>query len=131
MYQNCPICYEPLIDNIKTLICNHIFHDKCIKEWLQYKETCPYCRVSIPIIIKKSSIYRNIEIMEETDYHYYIKVLDRHYGIPISFKIINKSDIELITHQSGEDNIIKLIYLFIKNKEDIVDTIMDIIDNIR
>ena len=44
----CPICY----DDIKTekdssiLICKHIFHKKCIKNWLSQNTSCPICRFS-------------------------------------------------------------------------------------
>ena len=32
---------------IKTLICNHMFHDKCIRKWLSKNKTCPVCRLDL------------------------------------------------------------------------------------
>ena len=42
----CSICLENMDDtcDTTTLICNHKFHTKCIKEWTKIKNICPYCR---------------------------------------------------------------------------------------
>lgn len=41
-YNICPICLEPLNNNIiKIWSCNHYFHSKCIINWNKF---CPYCR---------------------------------------------------------------------------------------
>ena len=45
----CPICYENFLeyDECGITICNHVFHYKCIKEWLTNKcriPICPVCR---------------------------------------------------------------------------------------
>lgn len=48
--QDCSICVEPLNDNIAIkLKCNHIFHQKCLQEWLQKSKNkdCPLCRKKI------------------------------------------------------------------------------------
>lgn len=48
--QECSICVEPLNDNIAIkLKCNHIFHQKCLKEWLNKSKNkdCPLCRMKI------------------------------------------------------------------------------------
>ena len=44
----CPICLEsnPAVD-IMISNCKHHFHKKCIEEWLQYSNQCPYCRGTI------------------------------------------------------------------------------------
>lgn len=40
----CIICFDELIDTeIKKLKCNHIYHNKCINDWLNKKNTCPIC----------------------------------------------------------------------------------------
>ena len=31
-------------NNIRTLICNHKFHNTCINKWLDSHNTCPLCR---------------------------------------------------------------------------------------
>ena len=43
----CSICMNEYIkeDWVSILVkCKHIFHTKCIKEWLKYKKNCPICR---------------------------------------------------------------------------------------
>lgn len=46
-HQYCSICLDS-DDNINEtkckLLCEHIFHSKCIKTWLKKNFTCPYCR---------------------------------------------------------------------------------------
>ncbi|XP_055607519.1 uncharacterized protein LOC129755177 [Uranotaenia lowii] len=44
-YPNCAICLEPIRGEQKFLSCCHQFHDRCIEHWLDYKETCPICRM--------------------------------------------------------------------------------------
>jgi hypothetical protein len=47
----CSICLLELKKNDKTLDCQHIFHKKCIDEWISNNNTCPLCRKIIPIPI--------------------------------------------------------------------------------
>ena len=44
-YQNeeCMICLEPLNNEIAEVSCSHLFHYKCIKEWLSNNDRCPLC----------------------------------------------------------------------------------------
>lgn len=43
--------------NAKALVCGHIYHKKCINEWMKTNPSCPYCRKffinEIPCYIKK------------------------------------------------------------------------------
>lgn len=45
----CPICQDKLMinTNIITTKCNHMFHAKCLSEWVKYKNTCPVCVADI------------------------------------------------------------------------------------
>ena len=43
----CIICMEPLLNSHKLLQCGHLFHYKCLFQWIQTKEQCPVCRVAI------------------------------------------------------------------------------------
>ncbi len=46
---NCVICTETLsyVDRIFDIPCGHLFHARCLDEWLVIKSTCPICRTSI------------------------------------------------------------------------------------
>ena len=51
--ESCSICQLKFKtgDNLTTLQdCNHTFHYNCIQEWGKYKQDCPLCRKSIPIL---------------------------------------------------------------------------------
>ena len=43
---NCSICIEPFTSTQTNIVlqCNHKFHSRCIKEWLEKELTCPNCR---------------------------------------------------------------------------------------
>ena len=52
--EECSICYEK-INNIESqaiISCQHLFHDNCIKMWLNKKLSCPLCRKK-PKLIKR------------------------------------------------------------------------------
>lgn len=42
----CAICTGSMFNssNIKTLNCNHKFHNECIEAWLKVNNVCPTCR---------------------------------------------------------------------------------------
>ena len=47
IYENCQICLNNFFDDdeISLFTCQkHIFHFKCLNEWIQYKPVCPICR---------------------------------------------------------------------------------------
>jgi len=45
----CPICYEPHKSDEILIItnCKHVFHEKCLKPWLEKNNNCPMCRAKI------------------------------------------------------------------------------------
>ena len=45
----CIICYEYFKDNDNAIFlpCFHVFHSKCINEWLKNKDNCPLCKIEI------------------------------------------------------------------------------------
>ena len=61
LLNDCPICLEQYIkkDKIIELSCNHIFHKKCIKEWIKDNNTCPQCRENIEIKSVETSLLLN------------------------------------------------------------------------
>lgn len=43
--EECPICLgEDSSEWIEIILCNHRFHQKCVRQWLREKKTCPICR---------------------------------------------------------------------------------------
>jgi len=59
---NCPICLEPMIENVRiTSPCNHKFHSYCIRRSLTATQgTCPLCR-AVVTNIPYPSIERQIQ----------------------------------------------------------------------
>jgi hypothetical protein len=45
----CCICLERLIKGKKErmLPCTHLFHRKCISDWLKVKRECPICKLKL------------------------------------------------------------------------------------
>lgn len=45
--EECSICYNDFHDEeCGQLKCNHVFHRRCIQEWLDYSSNCPLCRLN-------------------------------------------------------------------------------------
>lgn len=43
--ENCSICFESMKEKIVSItLCNHIYHEKCLNDWLNVNKTCPLCR---------------------------------------------------------------------------------------
>ena len=54
---SCQICFKTILnDKLYKTKCNHCFHKKCIKEWLQYSNRCSSCH---KFIKKKFKIKKN------------------------------------------------------------------------
>nr|XP_054774349.1 E3 ubiquitin-protein ligase AMFR-like [Lytechinus pictus] len=45
---DCAICWEEL-KGARKLPCNHLFHDSCLRSWLEHETSCPTCRQSLTI----------------------------------------------------------------------------------
>ncbi|KAF9614614.1 hypothetical protein IFM89_019591 [Coptis chinensis] len=48
---SCPVCLDEFCEGIEVTLmpCKHVFHNGCIKEWLQTNHTCPLCRHELPL----------------------------------------------------------------------------------
>ncbi|XP_022668593.1 E3 ubiquitin-protein ligase AMFR-like isoform X2 [Varroa jacobsoni] len=44
----CAICWESML-TARLLPCSHIFHDSCLRSWLEQDTTCPTCRLQLDI----------------------------------------------------------------------------------
>jgi len=48
---SCVICMQqvnPMETQYMITPCDHVFHDECLRQWLQIKLECPTCRSTIP-----------------------------------------------------------------------------------
>lgn len=45
----CSVCWEDFQfrENVRQLPCCHIYHDPCIRPWLELHGTCPICRQNL------------------------------------------------------------------------------------
>lgn len=49
MEKKCIICFHDLDDNDKKFLpCFHVYHAKCINDWLSRQRTCPTCTTPVP-----------------------------------------------------------------------------------
>lgn len=49
--ENCAVCISKIENGqqVKSLACKHLFHPKCINDWLKRKLTCPCCKAKVTI----------------------------------------------------------------------------------
>lgn len=42
----CSVCWEDFVlnEDVRQLPCSHVYHDGCIRPWLELHGTCPICR---------------------------------------------------------------------------------------
>uniref|UniRef100_A0A0X3Q6B8 E3 ubiquitin-protein ligase AMFR n=1 Tax=Schistocephalus solidus TaxID=70667 RepID=A0A0X3Q6B8_SCHSO len=43
----CAVCWDVLSPG-RQLRCGHVFHDACLRSWIEHMPTCPTCRANIP-----------------------------------------------------------------------------------
>ena len=41
----CSICLEEQAETVATPGCRHVFHEACMKRWMEQKDTCPLCGI--------------------------------------------------------------------------------------
>lgn len=61
VYDECSICLEYLLDNIKYLKCDHIFHKHCLDTWIRSSNSyiCPLCQKKF---IEKRVVRQNYDV---------------------------------------------------------------------
>ena len=47
-FEDCSICYKKcsIGESVSITICNHVYHEECLKQWFEIKSECPLCRTS-------------------------------------------------------------------------------------
>jgi len=47
----CTICFNEYVrdDKLRKLPCQHLYHSKCIKQWLLNEKTCPICKAEVAV----------------------------------------------------------------------------------
>ena len=82
---NCLVCLNKIKSDNELLSCNQcnkVLHRKCIQEWFNYKQECPYCR------------FKNIINIEDQNYYYhrclnmYLRILTISFSMSISLFLI-------------------------------------------
>ena len=58
---DCSICIEPLHGKTITTKCGHTYHSKCLAQWYESNDNCPYCRQSIEQYLINIYDYLNIK----------------------------------------------------------------------
>lgn len=64
--ENCSICIDKIDNKEKvrlTRFCKHLFHDKCLRDWLLVNESCPNCKEDFtkPALEKKEQELKELE----------------------------------------------------------------------
>ena len=69
--KKCSICFDNIEADTETrnTPCHHIFHDACLKPWLQVNLTCPYCRDRVDVgLLKLQHIEEKIKKNKTSSY---------------------------------------------------------------
>jgi hypothetical protein len=71
---SCSICCEDFRNGIEVKrlpVCHHMFHQKCIEEWLVINPLCPMCRSNVRLNLIYASTnqnhHQNIEVIDMPD----------------------------------------------------------------
>lgn len=62
---HCSICHEKLSSPSQALHgCMHLFHPRCISNWLAEKSTCPVCRKALPLHAPRPASAQELELID-------------------------------------------------------------------
>ena len=72
MSVTCSICCESIDfsnEEISVLNCGHLFHQKCVQQWLDTSSTCPDCRRKVGKRGFVRKIYPKVNSVDEISYN--------------------------------------------------------------
>lgn len=46
----CPICLGTSQKHLQATPCMHVFHAKCLRDWMRRKPECPVCRLKLVVV---------------------------------------------------------------------------------
>ena len=127
----CSICFDNINnEEIKKLECGHIFHKKCINDWLKINPICPYCRkytlkffnckIKINLLFKKCKIYLD----EDKFSKIYIKFLDmfnkdKQLVLPVTYikYVMSKKNLAYVEHKKTTNSDLDTLILKFDTEE--------------
>lgn len=132
----CSICLCNINNTqAKKTKCNHIFHEKCLKKWFQFKNTCPLCRKilkntitvnlfldsihykDIKLVVKQKKIIFKLSNTQQYVIGYTtIKRLKLNYNTMDIFYSINKKLVKLKIFSENIFKVYELIKTTIENQ---------------
>lgn len=127
--QECAICYEPLKtqppEPITILGCHdkHIFHHKCVGNWVKTHATCPLCRAYANLSIEEkeekanpaqvpAAVDNSINSQNEYDDKIIGKVF-RHASLIASLALIAYTDEEILKNPMTTNTVLGKAYYFL------------------
>src|SRR4029078_11743974 len=84
-------------EQVKRVVCNHLFHHDCIMVWFKNNSTCPICKSSLKIEVKEEKVVYN-------DYNYLDVICPRRPHPNILFDIIFIEDNSNESDESESEN---------------------------
>lgn len=112
--KECPICFDTFeVNDIVSWsadpVCRHIFHHRCLKEWLVKNKGCPFCReIFLPVDrtgnnLSFASLSDLIVAQEQRSLHCYYCVDHGIVSLPRDLKdCLDETAFEKISHRAQE-----------------------------
>mmetsp|Transcript_21176 Transcript_21176/g.17569 ORF Transcript_21176/g.17569 Transcript_21176/m.17569 type:complete len:111 (+) Transcript_21176:625-957(+) len=63
--------------SIKQLRCKHLFHLRCLREWLQKRDTCPVCRAKVYPETSKKDNTKDVNNNDEGEGNQHVHFMPR------------------------------------------------------
>jgi hypothetical protein len=85
--RTCTICFDPILINERFYLrCGHLFHNRCIDEWLKIQSICPNCKIRVPPIDTSSDYSGSINMDDRDEYRHEFEAYRRNLESIISLR---------------------------------------------